>query len=496
MMYRIFYIAIFITCAVFNEVLGQADNDPPDSPLLNLVTVQPESGFTELYWKKSIAPDVAGYVIYYFKNNEGFAIDTIFNPEANSYLNVGSGSKFRSEAYVVAALDTAGNVSPLSNSLSTIFVEVAPDTCRRMLKIKWNFYESIPYKVNEYRIIVTENGGNIYEAGKVNSGENHFDLNNIRNGVNYCVVVEALLENGLKSSSNKQCLQVKMQKDPEWINADYATVGDNGEILLSFSVDPESEIRSYRLERKREGESEFSFVKDFTINVSNNIIYTDNTADISKKHYYRMAAINNCGIPSVYSNIAGNIVAEIKYSGDIMTLSWNLYKGWRGGILNQEVAADFGEGPGEFAIILAQDSSMSIRYADLMYRISGPEICFYIIANELPNELGIAGTSRSNKVCLPVEEKVFVPNTFTPDNDNINDLFKPVLSFMPVSYLLVITDTKNTIVFKTSSWQDSWDGTKDGRPVPSGIYLWYLKITTPGGKKIQKSGTVTVIRNR
>ncbi|HOU31493.1 MAG TPA: gliding motility-associated C-terminal domain-containing protein, partial [Bacteroidales bacterium] len=65
-----------------------------------------------------------------------------------------------------------------------------------------------------------------------------------------------------------------------------------------------------------------------------------------------------------------------------------------------------------------------------------------------------------------------------------------------VSYLLVITDTKNTIVFKTSSWQDSWDGTKDGRPVPSGVYLWYLKITTPAGKKIQKSGTVTVIRNR
>jgi len=496
MIRRSLNIAFFIFCLVFNKTYGQADNDPPGSPVLTLVTVQPETGFTELFWEKSISADVAGYVIYNFKNGEGFAFDTLFNPDANSYINTGSGARFRSEAYVVAALDTAGNVSPLSNPLSTIYTDVVADTCRRRLNISWNFYESVPLKVKEYRIIVSENGGNYYEAGTVNSGINNFELKNIRNSVNYCIISEALLENGRKSSSNKRCIQVRMQNDPEWINADYATVGENGKMLLSFTFDPQSEVRNFRLERKKEGEADYSIVKDFTIYGDNNIRFTDNEADVSKKYYYRMSAINNCGIPTVYSNIAANITAELKYIGDILVLSWNLYRGWRGGIMNQVIFADLGEGYGEFVSLFVSDSSLSIRYTDIMYRITGSEACFYILANESLNDLGISGSSRSNSVCFTAEERVFVPNTFTPDNDNLNDFFRPVLSFVPVSYKLIITDIKNNIVFETSDWQDSWDGKKREEPVPSGVYLWYLKLTSPSGNRIQKSGTVTVIRNR
>jgi len=492
---RLLNITLFLICAVFSKTYGQADNDPPYAPVLTLVTVQPETGFTELFWEKSISSDVAGYVIYNFKNGEGFAFDTLFNPNANSYINTGSGARFRSEAYVIAAFDTAGNVSPLSNPLSSIFAEAVADTCRRRLNISWNFYESVPLKVIEYRIMVSENGGNYYEAGKVNPGINNFELNNIRNSVNYCIISEALLEDGRKSSSNKRCLQVKMQRDPGWINADYATIDENGKMLLSFTFDPESEVRNFRLERKKEGDADYSIVKDFTIYGNNNIRYTDNEADVSRKYYYRISAINNCGIPTVYSNIASNIAAELKYTGDILILSWNLYRGWRGGIMNQSILADFGEGYGEFASLFASDSSLSIRYIDIMYEITGPEVCFYILANESLNDLGISGSSRSNSVCFPAEERVFVPNTFTPDNDNINDLFRPVLSFVPVSYRLIITDTKNNIVFETSDWQASWDGQKTGKPVPSGVYLWYLKLISPSGKTIQKSGTVTVIRN-
>ncbi|MGQ9620107.1 MAG: T9SS type B sorting domain-containing protein [Bacteroidales bacterium] len=487
-------VVLVLTGTLFPGVWCQADNDPPDSPVLRFVTVQPETGFIEIYWTKSLSPDVSGYVLYDFKNGEGFAFDTIYNPAAIGYIFTRLDSRERAVAFVVASIDTAGNVSPLSNSLTTMFINASADTCRSTISITWNHYNSVPDKVTEYRVLVSENGNDYYEGGIINAGSNTFTLNNIRNGVTYCLLVEAVLEGGLKSSSNKICVNIKMQRAPEWINADYATVDDNGKILLSFTVDPQSEIRNFRLERKELSQTEYTVINDFTVS-GNNLKYTDDTPDITKRYLYRLAAINNCGIASVYSNPATNIVVNIFFSSNVLKISWNPYSGWLGGIAVQSIQANFGKGFNELSSLHPDDSLIIINYADIMYNVSGSEICFYITADEIPNSRGISGSSRSNIVCIESEERFFVPNTFTPDEDNINDLFRPVFSFVPVTYLLVITDRNNNILYESTDYEASWDGKKNGRQLPSGVYLWYLKISSPSGKKIEKSGTVTIIRN-
>jgi hypothetical protein len=43
---------------------------------------------------------------------------------------------------------------------------------------------------------------------------------------------------------------------------------------------------------------------------------------------------------------------------------------------------------------------------------------------------------------------------------------------------------------------DAWNGSDNGDPVPEGVYLWFLKLTAPSGKKIIRTGTVTVIKTR
>jgi gliding motility-associated-like protein len=95
-----------------------------------------------------------------------------------------------------------------------------------------------------------------------------------------------------------------------------------------------------------------------------------------------------------------------------------------------------------------------------------------------------------------VTERITVPTAFTPDNDLVNDLFKPVLSFIPLEYHLVITDRQNNILFESTDHQAQWDGTRNGNPLSQGVYLWFLKVKTPSGKIISKSGTVTIIKNR
>ncbi len=137
-----------------------------------------------------------------------------------------------------------------------------------------------------------------------------------------------------------------------------------------------------------------------------------------------------------------------------------------------------------------------IKYPSLMYEVSQPEICFLIRAVEASNPYVVNGETRSQVVCIPVVEKVTVPNMFTPDNNSLNDLFRPVLSFTPLSYRLVITDMKRKTIFETTDFLESWDGTRVGVSQPEGVYLWFLNARTPAGRELVRTGTVTIVHNR
>lgn len=469
------------------------DDDPPVSPVLKFVTLQTETGFTELQWIKSPSPDVAGYIFYYFLNSEGFAFDTLYNPYATSYINTGSAAGFRAERYVIAAIDSSGNVSPLSNSLTTIFLKVVSDTCAGIIKADWNHYSGSPVSLTGYSVMVSEDGNDYYEAGTVGPDKNSFNIENIVPGISYCIAVRALLVGGLISSSNLSCITLNMQRYPLWINADYATV-ENGKIELSFTIDPLSESSKYNIERKTDTASDYSILKTLTT-TSKSILYTDTQADITKRYIYRLASLNNCGNITKYSNPASNIRAELAYRNNQLVLEWDKYYGWPDGISEQTVFADLGSGYTEYISLSPSDSVMVIPYSDIMYSISGNSICFFIAAEENPGHTGQPGYSKSNIVCTEADEKISVPNTFTPDNDGRNDYFSPVLSFSPVSYKLLITDRNNNMIFDSDHPGHQWDGTKNGTPVRNGVYLWFLRVKTPSGKEIMKSGTITVLRN-
>ncbi len=489
------YILLIIITNFIPVAYSQDDNKPPSAPVLINVSVQPETGFTEVHWSKSSSPDVAGYIMYYYAKNGSFPHDTIYNPEAEFYINRDSKANFRTESYCVAAIDSSGNVSPLSNPLSTIFTLAEPDTCKRNLNITWNNYLPYPLDVKEYKIRLSENGNYFKEAGKVPAEDTCFIIANIEPEIYYCIIIEAVLDNGFYSSSNKTCKSVIMQRVPEWINANFATVNENQQIELSFSINPLAETTNYIIERKEETNTDFQSISNIT--TSNKVIdFTDINADCTERYIYRLVAINNCGMQSVYSNIASNIALNIIYSDNIINISWKPYSGWRGGIMTQELMADFGNGFEKFSTISPYDSLYTIKYSEIMYRLTGRQICFYLSAEESHDSLGFSAKSRSNTVCMDIEEKVFVPNTFTPDHDNINDLFRPVFSFTPASYMLVITDRENRKLFESTDYNDSWDGLTNGSPLPSGVYLWYLKVKTPSGKVIQKNGTVTILRKR
>ena len=109
------------------------------------------------------------------------------------------------------------------------------------------------------------------------------------------------------------------------------------------------------------------------------------------------------------------------------------------------------------------------------------------------NKCGIAKDSIviESKNC---ECNVYIPNAFSPNGDNLNDVFKIVTVCDFSNFELYIFNRKGSQIFESKSLNISWDGNFKGDKVQLGSYPYLIKYThARDGKKQQVVGTVTVL---
>ncbi|OFX81274.1 MAG: hypothetical protein A2X12_00700 [Bacteroidetes bacterium GWE2_29_8] len=88
---------------------------------------------------------------------------------------------------------------------------------------------------------------------------------------------------------------------------------------------------------------------------------------------------------------------------------------------------------------------------------------------------------------------IFIPNTFTPNGDNQNDvLYLRGLSIK--DFHLSIFDRWGEKIFETYDQSVGWDGTYKGKQLASAVYTYYLELTCPDGYQLFKKGNITLIR--
>ena len=93
---------------------------------------------------------------------------------------------------------------------------------------------------------------------------------------------------------------------------------------------------------------------------------------------------------------------------------------------------------------------------------------------------------------------LFVPNSFTPNSDGLNDVFMPVWQGEIDSYQFTIFDRWNGIVFYTNDINKGWDGGMKDNLQDNDVYVYKISfnyITVHGGTKHESIvGTVTLLR--
>ncbi len=99
---------------------------------------------------------------------------------------------------------------------------------------------------------------------------------------------------------------------------------------------------------------------------------------------------------------------------------------------------------------------------------------------------------------LTVGEQIllFVPNAFTPDNDDFNQEWTFSVSGIDIyDFSLVLYNRWGEIVWESYDPSAGWDGTYNGDIVPNGVYIWKMEISSPiFDERQQFTGHVTVIR--
>ena len=124
-----------------------------------------------------------------------------------------------------------------------------------------------------------------------------------------------------------------------------------------------------------------------------------------------------------------------------------------------------------------------------------PDTGHYQVQQIVTTEFGCTDEAFYTVFVTPVYN-LYVPNTFTPNGNNENELFNAKgEGYDPGSYELKVFNRWGEQIFRTKSMNIGWDGTKDGEECQQGVYAYVLTVKSLQDFR-QKTffGHVTLIR--
>jgi gliding motility-associated-like protein len=253
--------------------------------------------------------------------------------------------------------------------------------------------------------------------------------------------------------------------------------------LLEWKAPSSPIVSGYRIQKS----SDFGNFIDLKTYPKDSLSLSDFSVSPDYSIYtYHILTEDSCGHVSDPSNIAQSILLELDSSEAFNILSWSAYEEWTSGVERYEVQ-----------IFNAQSQSWEkleafpfpVAYSDSANKLSQAEYCYRIAAFRTLDDL----PSHSNVVCSDTRMNLFVPNAFSPNGDGKNDVFQVSGTYL-AAFELKIFNRWGELLFESNSLQNSWDGTFRNKKCPMGVYYFQLKAKGLDGKKVEKTGNVSVLR--
>jgi gliding motility-associated-like protein len=115
---------------------------------------------------------------------------------------------------------------------------------------------------------------------------------------------------------------------------------------------------------------------------------------------------------------------------------------------------------------------------------------YYLIVTDAN---GCTATDSITIFVEPLVNVIFVPNVFSPNGDDLNDVLDVQGSGFESLYFAVY-DRWGEKVFETTSIDADWDGTFNGKPLSSATFAYYIEVLYLNGEEYEEKGKIALVR--
>ncbi len=224
----------------------------------------------------------------------------------------------------------------------------------------------------------------------------------------------------------------------------------------------------------------------------------DFKTDVNNSYYtYAVQATDVCETQSIFSNPGRSILLKIKQDPISLepVLYWNQYLQWNEGVAEYAIERKGKDGKFfELGRVKGSDTIFTDKTIphfcekDFIYRVTA----YRNQPTNFPDSMHFV-QSQSNYAAFLPEMKLYIPNVFTPDVNNLNDRFFPNGIYI-YKYTMRIYNRYGQKLYESDECRNAWDGIYDGKPAPDGVYAYYIEAWDMAGKKYDFRGTVHIMR--
>ncbi len=468
----------------------------PAQPVIDSVSIGGSDLNCVIGWQPGVDPDIVGYIIYRVSGT----IDSVGyadGKETSYYLDEASDPCSGPVKYVLSAIDSCGNKSPLSfrphNSL--YLYQVSYDACLMINTLTWNEYRNFDPPIQGYSVYYSENGGPYQHLITLDTNITTYKHQFLYPNTTYSYFIRAFSQDGSKTSTScTREITTYNSPRPEFMYLRYVTVEDNEQVNLLFYTDTTAHVQYYRILRSKAALGPFNEIGVIQNAGQEFVSYTDEEALVTEEsYYYQVEVTDSCGIPSVIANSARTILLQVEALPDFRNnLTWNAYESWSGTVQGYRIYRRLDQSSPE---LIAETDAQTLTWTDNVSGLtSGASRISYLVEafEGTGNVYGFNEQSLSNEVLSEQEPEVYLPNAFAPKG--VNSEFRPVTVFVgSEGYEFLIYNRWGQLIFQTGEPGVGWDGKYNGDYVPQDVYVYILYFRNVNNKPRQVKGNVLVL---
>lgn len=117
----------------------------------------------------------------------------------------------------------------------------------------------------------------------------------------------------------------------------------------------------------------------------------------------------------------------------------------------------------------------------------------FVVSLTVTDEWGCTAEFVFGPVRVTEAVYLYIPNSFTPNGDGLNDDFF-VVSQLVTKLEIDIFDRWGRLIYHAEEVDFRWNGREKGEAVPEGVYTYKLAAESHLGEKMRRVGTITLIR--